>query len=147
MQMDHLKVKQSVKSFLQWVIFVLCGLEPYLDLAGDHCTIRYAMFHSSKQKVDFLSMEQTFSCLLLTYSSYHSWHCPQPGLWLIVSCSMNNSIIKLQILQRKNLLHARMNVVAPDGNFRASRYMFLGLEVFDTANLRMTWFHVRGRHV
>lgn len=94
MQMDHLKVKQSVKSFLQWVIFVLCGLEPYLDLAGDHCTIRYAMFHSSKQKVDFLSMEQTFSCLLLTYSSYHSWHCPQPGLWLIVSCSMNNAIIK-----------------------------------------------------
>lgn len=94
MQMDHLKVKQSVKSFLQWVIFVLCGLEPYLDLVGDHCTIRYAMFHSSKQKVDFLSMESTFSCFLLTYSSYHSWQCTQPGLWLIVSCSMNNTIIK-----------------------------------------------------
>lgn len=95
MQKDHLKVKQSARrSFLLWVIFKLCGLEPYLDLAGDHCTIRHAMFHSSKQKVDFLLMEQTFSCLLLKCSSCHSWRCTQAGLRLIVPFRTNNKIIK-----------------------------------------------------
>lgn len=38
------------ESFLQWAYIILCGLEPYLDQAGDHCTIRYAMFHSSSRK-------------------------------------------------------------------------------------------------
>lgn len=50
--------------------------------------------------------------------------------------------MELQIPQRKNLLHARMKIVTPDGNFRVSRYMFLGLKVFYTANLKTTWFHV-----
>lgn len=72
------------KSFRLWVIFRLCGLEPYLDLAGDRLTIRHAIFHSSRHRVDILLMERTFSCLLLKYSSYHSWRCTQPGLQLIV---------------------------------------------------------------
>lgn len=81
------------ESFLLWACIVLCGLEPYLDLVGDHCTIRCTMFHS-RSRVEFLSMEQALSCLPLTYSLHHPWHCTRPGLWLIVWCSMNNTIIK-----------------------------------------------------
>ena len=49
------KVKQSANkssswvpvSFLLMVTVLLCGLQPCLDLAGDNCTIRCAMFRSS----------------------------------------------------------------------------------------------------
>lgn len=36
-------------------------------------------------------MEETFSCLLLTYSSYDPWQCTQAGLWLIVTLSMKET--------------------------------------------------------
>lgn len=65
--MDHLKVKQS-RGEVSYCgsSFRLCGLEPYLDLAGDRRTIRHAVFHSGRRRVDILLMEQTFC------SVYHS---------------------------------------------------------------------------
>lgn len=62
-EMDHPKAKQSVNKahsfFLCLWKFPTVGLHhtvwscTYLDLVGDHCTIRYAMFHSSSRKWNF----------------------------------------------------------------------------------------------
>lgn len=74
---------------------VLCGLEPYLDLVGDHCTIRDAMFHSSSRKWNSCQWCRPSHVYCSHILLLHSWHCIQS--WLMAKCIVQykkNTVIK-----------------------------------------------------